>query len=296
MDHQLSRLWLFAALSTQCVASLAQEVEPIWDIAVGGVDTVFLEELTAGEIASAIRDGSTSVIVATGGLEQNGPNVATGKHDFVLRVMTDSIARAYGDTLVSSIVQFVPEGSIDPPSGHMKMPGTISLRQSTFEALLTDICQSLKQHGFEDIFLLGDSGGNGEGMQKVADSLNAEWNDARAHHIAAYYEEDLWSYDYLKALGIVQQPDELTAFRNNIHTDLVYESVMAIVDPQLVRAKSRLASGEFSVHGVQFESAEAMQDVGRKIVEYRTKITVRAMREAAKDQGHSRALTPPVSS
>lgn len=261
-------------------ASFAQEIEPIWDIAVGGVDTVFMEEMTAGEIAAAIRSGSTSVIVATGGLEQNGPNVATGKHNYVLRAMTDSIAREYGKTLVSSVVQFVPEGSIDPPGGHMNMAGTISLRESTFEALLTDICQSLKQHGFKDVFLLGDSGGNRDGMQKVADDLNTEWSDARAYHVAAYYEEDLWSYDYLKELGIVQQPDQLTAFRNNVHTDLAYESVIALVDPELIRASTRLANGDFSVHGIEFESAEAMQELGRKIVAYRTDITVRSMRSA----------------
>jgi creatinine amidohydrolase/Fe(II)-dependent formamide hydrolase-like protein len=264
-------------------APFAQEGEPIWDIAVGGVDTVFMEEMTAGEIAAAMRKGSTSVIVATGGLEQNGPNVATGKHNYVLRVMTDSIARAYGNTLVSSIVQFVPEGDINPPTGHMRMAGTISLRQSTFDALLTDICQSLKQHGFENIFLLGDSGGNRGGMQRIADNLNAAWNDARVHHIREYYEEDLWSYDYLKEIGIVQLPDEKTASRGNIHTDIVYESVMALVDPELVRASTRLANGDFSVHSIEFESAEAMQEMGRKIVAYRTDITVQAMQEAVKD-------------
>ena len=129
----------------------AQQTGLIWDEAVGGVDTVFLEEMTAGEIAAAIRDGFTSVIVATGGLEQNGPNVATGKHNYVLRVTTDAIARKHGKTLVSSIVQFVPEGEIDPPTGHMNFPGTISLRQETFEALLTDICRSLRQHKFRDV-------------------------------------------------------------------------------------------------------------------------------------------------
>ena len=280
MKNRIMTSWLVLALAVLSVESSAQDIEPIWDIAVGGVDTVFLEEMTAGEIAAAIRDGSTSVIVATGGIEQNGPNVATGKHNYVLRVMTDSIARTHGDMLVSSIVQFVPEGNINPPTGHMNMPGTISLRQSTFEALLTDICRSLKHHGFEDIFLLGDSGGNGEGMQNVANGLNAEWDDARAHHISAYYEEDLWSYGYLKEIGVVQRPDELTAFRNNIHTDLVYESVMALIDPELVRASTRLASGDFSVHGIEFKSAEAMQELGRKIVEYRTEITVRAMQKA----------------
>jgi creatinine amidohydrolase/Fe(II)-dependent formamide hydrolase-like protein len=283
MNHAIKTLWLAVILTTLPGASNAQETGPIWDIAVGGVDTVFMEEMTAGEVAAAIRSGSTSVIVATGGIEQNGPNVATGKHNYVLRVMTDSIARAYGDTLVASIVQFVPEGDISPPTGHMNMPGTISLRQSTFDALLTDICQSLKQHGFENIFLIGDSGGNRGGMQRIADNLNSQWNDARVHHIRAYYEEDLWSYDYLKEIGIVQLPDEKTASRGNIHTDIVYESVMALVDPELVRASTRLANGDFSVHGIEFESAEAMQEIGRKIVAYRTNITVRAMQEAVKD-------------
>lgn len=285
MCSQLTKIWLVVVLAASSVNGSAQDIEPIWDVAVGGVDTVFMEEMTAGEIAAAIRNGSTSVIVATGGLEQNGPNVATGKHNYVLRVMTDSIARAHGNTLVSSIVQFVPEGDINPPTGHMRMAGTISLRQSTFDALLTDICQSLKQHGFENIFLLGDSGGNRGGMQRIADNLNAAWNDARVHHIRAYYEEDLWSYDYLKEIGIVQLPDEKTASRGNIHTDIVYESVMALVDPELVRASTRLANGDFSVHGIEFDSAEAMQELGRKIVAYRTDITVRAMREALKEPG-----------
>ena len=155
------------SLASQGVA-IAQSEAPIWDEAVGGVDTVFIEEMTAGEVAAALRNGFTSVIVATGGLEQNGPNVATGKHNVVLRATTEAIARKHGRMLVSSIVQFVPEGQIDPPTGHMNFPGTISIRQETFEALLTDICASLRQHGFRNIYLIGDSGGNTSGMENVA--------------------------------------------------------------------------------------------------------------------------------
>ena len=261
----------------------AQQAEPIWDEAVGGVDTVFLEEMTAGEIAAAIRDGFTSVIVATGGLEQNGPNVATGKHNYVLRVTTDAIARKHGKMLVSSIVQFVPEGEIDPPTGHMNFPGTISLRQETFEALLTDICRSLRQHDFQNIFLFGDSGGNQEGMRNVATALNSEWqgDSTRVHYIQEYYSDDMWSFDFLKQLGYTQLPDEATASRNRIHTDLHYESIMAVIDPQLVRAQIRLSSGKYEVHGVEIESESELIELGKKLTEYRAEITVRAMREAA---------------
>jgi creatinine amidohydrolase len=259
----------------------SQEPELVWDEVVGGVDTVFLEEMTSGEIAAALRDGYTSVVIATGGLEQNGPNVATGKHNYVLRAIADAIARKHGKMLVSSIVQFVPEGQINPPTGHMEFPGTISLRESTFEALLTDICSSLRQHGFENIFLIGDSGGNQRGMQNVAQALNDEWQGrgTRAFYIPEYYTEDMWSFDYLKQLGYTQLPDEATAFRNNIHTDLHYESIMAVIDPQLVRAETRLQSGKYEVHGVEIESASELIKLGKALVDYRANLTVRAMRE-----------------
>ena len=54
----------------------------------------------------------------------------------------------------------------------MEYSGTISLEAATFEALLGDICRSYKAHGFVDIVLLGDSGGNQTGMENVAAALN----------------------------------------------------------------------------------------------------------------------------
>ena len=55
------------------------------------------------------------------------------------------------------------------------MPGTISLREETFQALLTDIASSLKVHGFKNIIFIGDSGGNQAGQKAVADKLTAQW-------------------------------------------------------------------------------------------------------------------------
>ena len=54
---------------------------------------------------------------------------------------------------------FPSEGDIDEPSGHMRYPGTISVRQETFEMMLTDVARSLEAHGFTDIVFIGDSGG-----------------------------------------------------------------------------------------------------------------------------------------
>ena len=124
------------------------------------VDTVFVEEMTWMEVRDALRAGRTTVIVPTGGVEQNGPYLATGKHNYILRATTEAIARKLGNALVAPIIAFVPEGDIDPPSLHMKYPGTISLTEDTYRRLLTEICACFRAHGFEHIVLIGDSGGN----------------------------------------------------------------------------------------------------------------------------------------
>ncbi len=169
----------FLALGAQASAPSPESPDPASPRPIPVMDTVFLEEMTWMEIRDALTAGKTTVILATGGLEQNGPYLATGKHNYILRATTQAIARKLGDALVAPIVPFVPEGNIDPPSGHMRYPGTISVRESTYEALLKDICGSLKTHGFKEIVLIGDSGGNQTGMKNVASELNGAGRTAR---------------------------------------------------------------------------------------------------------------------
>jgi creatinine amidohydrolase len=245
-------------------------------------DSVWIEELTWMEVRDAIRGGKTTAIIPTGGIEQNGPYTATGKHNFVLQATSEAIARRLGNALVAPVVKFVPEGRIDPPSGHMQYPGTISLREETFVALLTDIASSLKQHGFREIVLIGDSGGNMRGMQTVTDTLNAQWKDSgvRVHHVREYYESDMWSFDYLKEIGVKQMPDVKSASRAGIHDDYHYESIIATVDPRHIRVKERQAKGLFSINGVDMNPPEKTIENGKKLVEYRARLTVDAIQKA----------------
>jgi creatinine amidohydrolase len=276
------------ALSVLLAAAgaLAQERTPSSDRnaprPIDARDSVWIEELTWMEVRDAIKGGKTTAIVPTGGMEQNGPYVATGKHNFVLQATSEAIARRLGDALVAPIVKFVPEGRIDPPSGHMNYAGTISLTEETFVALLTDIVSSLKQHGFKEIVLIGDSGGNLNGMQKVADTLTAKWQGTgvRVHHIREYYETDIWSFDYLKEIGIKQMPDVKSASRAGVHDDYHYESIIATVDPRHIRVKERQAKGLFSINGVDMNPPEKTIENGKKLVEYRARITVEAIRKA----------------
>src|ERR1019366_7463166 len=65
------------------------------------LDSVFIEELTWMEVRDALKAGKTTVIIPTGGVEQNGPYLATGKHNYVLRATTEAIARKLGNALVA---------------------------------------------------------------------------------------------------------------------------------------------------------------------------------------------------
>ena len=47
-------------------------------------NSVFLEELTWTEVHDAIQAGKTTVIIPTGGTEQNGPHMILGKHNIIV--------------------------------------------------------------------------------------------------------------------------------------------------------------------------------------------------------------------
>ena len=241
---------------------------------IAALDSVFVEELTWMEVRDALKGGKTTIIIPTGGVEQNGPYLATGKHNYVLRATTEAIARKLGNALVAPIIPFVPEGRIDPPSGHMKFPGTISLTEETYERLLTDICACFRTHGFEHIVMIGDSGGNQTGMKNVAAQLNAKWagGKTRAYFIPEYYNYlavDVW----LQKEGIKQKDEGL-------HDDFAITAIMMTVDPTTVRMKQRLAVDKFRINGVDLAPADKTIAWGKKIVDFRADATVRAIRKA----------------
>lgn len=256
---------------------------------IDAVHSLWTEELTWMEVRDALEAGKTTIIVGTGGIEQNGPYVVGGKHNYVLATVLPYIAREIGNALIAPIVKFVPEGEIAPePTGHMLYPGTISLESETFEALLRDICRSYKSHGFVDIVLLGDSGGNQEGMKRVAEALNQEWaqETTRVHYLREYYSVDVWSYEYLRQRGITQidespmdseSQDQPTPFRNGIHDDIYYEAQIAVQNPAFIRMAQRQKAGLFHLHGVALDPVEELIALGRDLAQYRAGITARAL-------------------
>ncbi len=245
---------------------------------IDALDTIWIEEQSWMETRDAIRAGKTIAIIGSGGNEQNGPYEPNGKHNYVLRTTCEAIARKLGNALCAPIVTLEP-GNPERPG---LTPGSVFITQATFNAILTDMATSLKSMGFKDIVMIADSGGNVTGMRDAATALNAKWQGtpARAYYITEYYEEDKWSYNYLKTLGIVQKPDVQSATRWDIHDDYHYEALVAVVDPKLVRPEQRIKANRFSIYGVEIGSVAKLIENGKKLAEYRAKITVAAIQKA----------------
>lgn len=250
-------------------------------------NTVWMEEMTWMDIRDAMNAGKTTAIITTGGMEPNGPWLVTGKHNYVLHANCEAIARKLGNALCAPTVKFVPEGRIDPPSGHMTSPGTISAREETFRMLLTDIVASLKVHGFKNIILIGDSGGNQAGQRAVADSLTAIW---KGSPVVAHVQE---YYDYAKVMAHMGGEGITEGASDNLHDDAIITLNMFIDDPNSVRYDARVAKNLATINGVSIADRAKATELAKKIVDFRAETTIEAINKSIANKG---TLPPPARS
>jgi creatinine amidohydrolase/Fe(II)-dependent formamide hydrolase-like protein len=233
-------------------------------------DSIWIEDLTMMEVRDLLKGGKTTALILTGGIEENGPYLTTGKHNNVLRVTGESIARSLGNALAAPIVTLEP-GNPE----RVRTPGTILLSPETYRAVLTDMAVSLKTQGFTDIVLLGDSGGNLKPMQEVADALNSKWKGTgtTAYFIPEYYNYAEVEHFEQEVLGIHEKLEGL-------HDDYYISAIIAVHDPNGIRAPERAKAGKLVINGVSLAPIEKTVENGRKIVAFRTGKTVTAIRKA----------------
>ena len=134
---------------------------------------IHVEHMTSPELRAAIASGKTTLLLPIGGAEQNGDHIALGKHNARATALAAAIAARLGNALVAPVIAYVPEGAIEPPSGHMRHAGTITIPEAAFEATLDSAARSFLKHGFKTVVLLGDHGGYHKSLRRVADRLNA---------------------------------------------------------------------------------------------------------------------------
>jgi creatinine amidohydrolase/Fe(II)-dependent formamide hydrolase-like protein len=153
--------------------------------------TVEMADMTWIEIRDAIRSGTTTVLVPSGGIEANGPHMITDKHQHIVRLAARMIAVAHRDMLVAPVIPLSPQGDDAPATGNMRWPGTIGVPPEAFEAALEGVARSLKAAGFRRIVFMADHGGSQQPQANVAARLSESWrgDGVAVEALGAYYAE-----------------------------------------------------------------------------------------------------------
>lgn len=238
-------------------------------------DKVEIAEMTWVELRQAVKGGATTVIVPSGGLEQNGLHMAIGKHDQIVRWTARQIAAGLGATLVAPVIPYVPQGDWQPPTANMVYPGTIGVTEAAFAGTLEGIARSLRSSGFKTICFIADHGGSVAPQREVAARLDRDWSGegVRVLSVDAYYatrEQDAW---------LAAQGESVAAIGD--HAGLGDTSELMAVRPDQVWL-SRLADGAWRLErtGASGDPSRASAEYGRALLAIKVDGAIRQIRAA----------------
>jgi creatinine amidohydrolase len=130
---------------------------------VGAVD---LDRMTWPEIRAEQGRGRDTVVVAFGATEQHGPHMALATDALI----GDHLARLVAERLDAFVAPTIRVGCSEH---HLEFPGTISISEETFHAIVADVVRSLARGGFRRVVLLPTHGGNFGPLAAAMDNLGS---------------------------------------------------------------------------------------------------------------------------
>ena len=264
--------WRIAALGL-ATATLLPFAYPASTLTAPLPDVVDLRDMTWVEVRTALQAGHTTAIVPTGGIEQNGPHMILGKHDYLVAYAARRIAKEVGQTMVAPVVSYVPEGDYDPPSGHMRFPGTLGVPEKVFAGVLEGVARSLKAAGFKTICFIGDHGQSQDVQKDVALRLTREWEKAgvRVMQVGDYYA--------VPAQTKRLQSDGLSLAQIGQHASIIDTSELMAVHRKgvdLARYRKQFMPQEQS--GVYGNPAPSTEALGADLIRMRIDAAVRQIK------------------
>ncbi len=271
MANSKNRLFALAALAAFALMAAAARSSHALDANLPA--SVELKDMTWVEVRRAIKEGYRTVLVPTGGIEQNGAHMVLGKHDYIVTWAANRIALGAGHTLVAPVVSYVPEGSFEPATGHMRFPGTLGVSDAAFAGVLEGIARSLKAHGFTLICFMGDHGASQTIQSEVAARLSKEWEGAgvRAVQLDAYYDD---------AAQVKRLEAECeTANTIGQHASIIDTSELMAVHPAGVYPGRIAERGFFAeAPGSSGDPARASEQRGRDLIMMRVEAAIAQIR------------------
>lgn len=122
-----------------------------------------MSSLASPDVADQLARSPIAVL-PFGSIEQHGPHLPCGTDT----IAAEMLAREVAEQLDGLYVPYSPYGVTPIHAGH---PGTVTLRRSTFEALLTDVCSELHRMGAQTFVFVNWHEGNNASLNAVATEL-----------------------------------------------------------------------------------------------------------------------------
>lgn len=149
-----------------------------------GAQLVEFERMTWPEVKAALAAGKTTALIYTGGVEQRGPQNATGGHNQMAYATVKAIAEKLGNAIFMPVLPFTPNNA------NAEIPGTIGITGDLLAAMLERIAEQSIINGFKNVIIMGDHGG---GQPKVYEEISKKLNDKyAAQGIHVYYCDQVY--------------------------------------------------------------------------------------------------------
>ncbi len=123
------------------------------------------EDAVWPEIEEWIERGRRTALIALGSIEQHGPHLPLGTDRWIAQALVDGLAARLEDAVA------LPALAIGCASEHLDFPGTLHIAPATLEAVLRDLLDSSRRHGFERAFVFTAHGGNVDALDEMRTRL-----------------------------------------------------------------------------------------------------------------------------
>lgn len=162
------------------------------------------------------RKGTSTVIIPTGAVEIYGPHLPMGSDSIVAEALALRVAQKT-KALVAPTIEMGESSML------MDFPGTLTLRKSTYEAAMDDLCAGLIHYGFKNLMFINGHSGNVDTVNYLARRYQKE-SGVRCGQI------DWWRFAAANGNDIF----ELKGYMAHGHASECGTSVLLYLRPDLV--------------------------------------------------------------
>jgi len=181
-----------------------------------------LAEMTWPEVARAVAQGATTVILPLGATEQHGHHLPLGTDAIRAEALADRLAALLPDALVAPVL---PVGCSDE---HQGFAGLLSFEHETLARVIVDCARRMQGWGIERLVLLSAHGGNGRALALAAARLANEIPDLQVVTLGA-------APTLSQALIAIASADGIPAAAVGLHAGEGESSELLALRPDLVR-------------------------------------------------------------